>query len=251
MATTTKGKPKKPANPLAIECPHCHAPKGQRCVRPGGQTYGGVHSARRGGNPPGRPGILATIGIDDAIVQGILKALSKGTPLEVAAQAAGISRTTLYRWLERGDTDSDDPESKPYRDFRDAAARARAQAGVAYVDAINQVAMGGYTYRTTDVRTGEVTEHVARPDWRAGAFMLERTLAQHFGRRQTMEIGLADGSALRPGERLGNEGGPTDDTSEVEAQLARLRDRHGRMTARQIAPGEDAEGEVVDGEVVE
>ena len=87
----------------------------------------------------------------------ICAALSLGVYLEAAAAFSGIERTTLYRWLKRGEE-----EPGIYRDFRNAVEEARGKKVLRYMQRIEQ-ASGG-----------------ADPDWRAAAWVLERTEPEHY-----------------------------------------------------------------------
>lgn len=115
----------------------------------------------------GRPSKL-TPEVQDRIVQ----AITAGNYIEVAAQYAGISKGTLYRWLQM----ADDPTADDiYRDFRDAVESARSAAEVRNVALIQKAANDG--------------------TWQAAAWYLERTSWQRWGRR-TMVTGDA-GEAIK------------------------------------------------------
>lgn len=102
----------------------------------------------------------------------IVQAIQAGNYIEVAAQYAGVGKTTLYRWLQAAeDPDADDI----YRDFRDAVESARSAAEVRNVTLIQKAANDG--------------------TWQAAAWYLERTAWQRWGRR-TMVTGEA-GEAIR------------------------------------------------------
>lgn len=110
----------------------------------------------------GRPSKL-TAETQDRIVQ----AIQAGNYMEIAAQYAGISKNTLYRWLAM----ADDPDVEDrYRDFRDAVESARAASEVRNVALIQRAANEG--------------------TWQAAAWYLERTAWQRWGRR-TMLTGDA------------------------------------------------------------
>lgn len=59
-----------------------------------------------------------------AVQARIVEAIAGGNYYEAAAALAGISRPTLFRWLEKGET----AHSGMYRDFRNAVLEAEAQA---------------------------------------------------------------------------------------------------------------------------
>jgi transposase len=97
----------------------------------------------------------------------IVQAIQAGNYIEVAAQYAGISKGTLYRWLQNAEDASADDI---YRDFRDAVESARSAAEVRNVALIQKAANDG--------------------TWQAAAWYLERTSWQRWGRR-TMVTGDA------------------------------------------------------------
>src|SRR5918912_2835605 len=94
----------------------------------------------------GRP-----LGLTREVETAICDAVRAGAFLDQAAEHAGVGRSTVYRWLERAESDA--PAEQPFRDFRDALTRARAGAEVGAVAIIRK--------------------HM-RDDWRAAAFYLER-----------------------------------------------------------------------------
>ncbi len=106
--------------------------------------------------------------VQDRIVQ----AIQAGNYIEIAAQYAGVGKTTLYRWLSL----AEDPDAdEVYRHFRDAVESARSAAEVRNVALIQKAANDG--------------------TWQAAAWYLERTSWQRWGRR-TMVTGDA-GEAIK------------------------------------------------------
>ena len=99
----------------------------------------------------------------------VCQAIRAGNYIETAAAYAGVSKDTLYAWLKRGAS----VRSGPYRHFSDAVSAALA---TAEVSAVAAVAKG------------------AGKDWRAAAWMLERTRPERFGPRQRLDIGGAEGA---------------------------------------------------------
>ena len=83
---------------------------------------------RATGKPRGRrPGITAEI------TAAVLAAVRVGAPLEVAAQAAGVSRSTFWDWMRKGDEGK-----KPYAAFSESVRRAEAEVHVVVVGAVRQ-----------------------------------------------------------------------------------------------------------------
>ena len=66
----------------------------------------------------------------------ILDAVRNGAPREVAAQSAAIDDSTLYRWLEQGEADTEHDAASDFREFRDAIKKADAEAEITAITAI-------------------------------------------------------------------------------------------------------------------
>jgi hypothetical protein len=111
---------------------------------------------------------------------------------ETAAAAKGIPAPRFCEWMRQGKSGQE-----PYKTFRDAVTRARAEAEHACVIQLVQTAMGGAVVsRTTEtVQRKDGSTHTttretyARPDAAAAMFLLERSFSEHWGRR-TMQIDM-------------------------------------------------------------
>jgi transposase len=104
----------------------------------------------------GRPDKLT-----DELKARLLEAVRAGVPVEVAAEYAGISRSTYYRWLSLAEEDD------RFRAFRDEVRTAEAEAEV-HATATLRKAMGD--------------------DWRAALAYLERRHPERWGRRRAEEL---------------------------------------------------------------
>lgn len=133
---------------------------------------------------PGRPSKL-TAALSDTIIREVLD----GAYIEVAAQAAGVNVTTLYRWLRRADeaeavalehiTDPAAgldavynhaaPEDWPYLDFRHALKSAEAAAELATMRELRAVAAAG-------------------GKWQAFGYLLERRHPDRWRRRESADV---------------------------------------------------------------
>lgn len=118
-------------------------------------------------------------------VDAILATLRDGSPRVAACTSAGISEDTFARWLKR------------YADFADGVKKAEAEAITRRVARIDKAGEGGallsrrVTYNhKTDVETTEET--YAQPQWTADAWLLERRYADDFGRRDKIEVNIAE-----------------------------------------------------------
>lgn len=116
----------------------------------------------------------------------IIERIRSGIPIETACLSTGVNPSTYYRWVEKGEDrwiDGHLRRATPqYRQFREAATRARAEAesiAVAHV-------LGA-----------------ASSDWRAAAFYLERSHAERWRKRDTVyQAGPADGDPEIPDRRV-------------------------------------------------
>jgi len=187
---------------LTGDCPTCGATHGNECVSlTSGKGNGRPHAARTSDTPkpPGRPNKLTP-----KLTKRICKALRNGTSLTTAAQAAGIGTTTLHTWLNQADLET--PEAEPFREFRDSLLRARAQGAAKLADKINKAGdrkiksqkpllnpLTGYPLRDDE---GQVLwDIVWEEDWKAHAFLLERSWASEWGKRTSVEVSHQDPSA--------------------------------------------------------
>jgi len=109
--------------------------------------------------------------------QRIVAAIRAGNYAEVAATAAGISPSTFYRWIERGQKQ----RSGIHRDFSEAVRKAE---GEAEVEAVARV-------------------RKAMPsDWRACMTYLERRYPKRWRRREVREHTGEGGGPVRVSEAM-------------------------------------------------
>jgi hypothetical protein len=131
----------------------------------------------------------------------LIQAVRGGNYLRTAAAFAGISYSTLRRWLLK----ADDPEAPPeYVVFKEELEKARADAEVAALAKVQKAASEG--------------------DWRAAQWFLERSFPDHWGKTDTARIELVgqDGAPVRmvAGVELNAEGM----TALAQRVAARLRE---------------------------
>ncbi|WP_332010924.1 hypothetical protein [Streptomyces uncialis] len=142
---------------------------------------------------PGRPCLLTPERVD-----AIVRASAVGAATSLAAEAAGVSRATLARWMGRGrdaaetreDGEPADPRDDAYVDLYRRVEQARAQMATQALARVLQAGAGSLileervrTY--TDPVTGQDVEerqvHYLRPDWRAATWWLARVFPEHYG----------------------------------------------------------------------
>ena len=103
----------------------------------------------------GRPSLLTP-----ELQAQVVTAIGQGSYPEVAARAAGLSRTTFYRWMQEGENEDSDK-----RDFWDAVKKAEAAAETTAVETIR-----------------------ADGSWQSKAWLLERRYAHRWRRREDQEV---------------------------------------------------------------
>ncbi len=87
--------------------------------------------------------------LNDEVQRKIVDLVRVGNFLETAAEAAGLERRTVTRWLTRGSEE----ESGPFREFREAVEKAQAE---------------------SESRDVALIAKAAKDDWQAAAWRLER-----------------------------------------------------------------------------
>lgn len=130
---------------------------------------------------PGQDGKQEAVKVSDAI----LETIRIGNYKETAANYAGISTATLYRWIEQGDPDReefrDDPAKQIYREFRDAVEKAEAEAET-FDNAVIARAS-----RETVIKCPKCKQPMTVPgDWHAAAWRRERMAPEKYGRRERL-----------------------------------------------------------------
>ncbi len=177
----------------------------------------------------------------------VVKAVRIGVPLETAALHAGIGRSTLYSWTQRGrrerarldgmQAEGIEPlplaTERPYLDFLDRVEGAEAMAEVYAVATLRDLMA-----KTND---GQVRA-------RAATTLLERRWPQRYSRRERHDVVVA-GAPDAPIEVNVRE----DQRERTTAILAVLLDSGALSAAGLALPAADEaeEGEVVDGDAVE
>jgi hypothetical protein len=96
--------------------------------------------------------------LDPLVTQKVCDLIRAGNYLEVAATAAGIHRTTLYRWMHHGR----DQKRGRYRKFLSQVEKAQAE---------------------SESRDVALVAKAASEDWRAAAWRLERKAPRRYGPR--------------------------------------------------------------------
>src|SRR3954451_19465924 len=96
--------------------------------------------------------------LDPLVTQRVCDLIRAGNYLEVAATAAGIHRSTLYRWMRHGR----DQKRGRYRKFLNHVEKAQAEA---------------------ESRDVALIAKAASEDWRAAAWRLERKAPRRYGPR--------------------------------------------------------------------
>lgn len=207
--------------------------------------------ARRPEGRSGRPRLLS-----EEVESRLVAASRTGVAVELAAEMAGVSRSTFLAWMARGRAEVDareagaepDPEQEEYAALYEKVRTARATAAARAMMNIRRVADGGIVTKVTtrkfrDSVTGDIVEETVEdrtaPDWRADAWYLERQHREYYGKDAVIAV-----------EINGLGGVPAGAADEGAVDLAALAERlEGSLFAVQYPELED--GGVVDAEVLD
>lgn len=160
----------------------------------------------------GRPTVLTV-----EILDRICSLVRVGNYIETAANVAGVSKDTLYRWLKRGARMNRKVEKDPsvevsqqdrmLMDFSDSLLEAVATAEAQDAAIIGRAAAGSAA--VTDPNTGAVLQPAQPGDWRAAAWRLERRNRRHWGRSSILGDETVDAAEelVPPADRKKTEGG--------------------------------------------
>lgn len=207
--------------------------------------------ARRPSPAGGRPRLLS-----DEVEARLVAASRTGVAVELAAEIAGISRSSFLAWMARGRAEVEAresgadprPEEDEYAALYERVRTARATAAARAMANIRRVADGGIVTKVTtrkfrDPVSGQIVEETVEdrtaPDWRADAWYLERQHREHYGKDATVAVeitGLGGGAAI-PNEQ------PVD--------LVALAERLDKTLYAVEYPPELEAGGVVDAEIVD
>lgn len=148
----------------AADRPRCTAltRAGDQCSRRAmpGELLCRVHAGAS--KPVGRRSKL-----DRDVLEELVELAGHGNYREQMARAAGVSPSTLYAWLERGEADLDAGKATIHAELSEALTRAEANAEA------NALA--------------HIRRH-APLDWRAEAWFLERRYPSRYRRRDSLEV---------------------------------------------------------------
>lgn len=110
--------------------------------------------------------------LSEDVQHRVVVLLRQGNYAETAARFAGISPATFHGWRERGEADLDAGMRSEFSEFFEATTRARAEGEATLLQQIRLAAQGAG----------------GKPgDWRAAAWILERTAPDRFGARQELK----------------------------------------------------------------
>jgi hypothetical protein len=208
--------------------------------------------ARRQTPRPGRPRLLS-----EEVEARLVAASRTGVAVELAAEMAGVARSTFLAWMARGRAeieareigDEPDPEAEEYAALFVKVRTARATAAARAMANIRRVADGGIVTKVTtrkfrDSVTGNIVEETVEdrtaPDWRADAWYLERQFRDQYGKDATLAV-----------EITGLSGPAYGADEEGAVDLSALAERLDKSLFAVEYPPELEDGSVVDAEVVD
>ena len=103
--------------------------------------------------------------------------LRNGNYVSTACQANGLGISTFYAWTERGEADIEAGVASVYSEFVEACTRAKAEGRAVLLNTIRKAGVG-------DERKAG--------DWKAAAWILERTNPDEFGPRREVRHATVD-----------------------------------------------------------
>ncbi|MFG3263465.1 hypothetical protein [Streptomyces bobili] len=204
---------------------------------------------RRPNTRGGRPRLLS-----EEVEARLVNASRTGIAVELAAEMAGISRTSFLRWMSLGRAEIEareageehEEEAEEYAALYEKVRTARAHAAARAMANIRRVADGGIVTKVTTRRfrdsvTGEIVEETVEdrtsPDWRADAWYLERQHREHYGKDAVVAVEITG-----LGGQVGDDEQPID--------LSALAERLDKSLFSVEYPPELEDGSVIDAEVV-
>lgn len=101
-----------------------------------------------------------------AVAEAIIESVREGNYLEPSAEAAGVSRKTVYEWVSRGEGTDDRSADPVYVDFAQRYRQAQAEAEQKMVRALSAAAV---------------------EDWRAAEAWLKRARPERWTERQQVQ----------------------------------------------------------------
>ncbi|MEV8344526.1 hypothetical protein [Streptomyces niveus] len=207
--------------------------------------------ARRPQSRSGRPRLLS-----DEVEARLVGASRTGVAVELAAEMAGVSRSSFLAWMARGRAEIEareagekpNPAEEEYAALYERVRTARATAATRAMMNIRRVADGGIVTKVTTRRfrdsvTGDIVEETVEdrtsPDWRADAWYLERQHREHYGKDAIVAVEITGLSGIG----VGPEDEPVD--------LSALAERLDRSLFSVEYPPELEDGNVIDAEVLD
>lgn len=98
---------------------------------------------------------------DEKVRRKLLEAIRLGNYMKTACAAAGIDSSTVYKWIEKGESNDENPDYEIYREFAADLRQAEAEA---------------------EQHAVKVWRSHFYTDWRASKDYLERRFADRWGR---------------------------------------------------------------------
>lgn len=132
--------------------------------------------------------------LTEDLIEEISLLLRRGSYIETAVAACGISKDTFYRWLKDGKNESSDSLQKK---LSDAVMKSLADAEVRDLEVIDKAALGTPDKIATDSegnlildanRNPVIEEYGLPPNWRVSAWRLERRFPDRWGRKAKIEM---------------------------------------------------------------
>lgn len=142
--------------------------------------------------------------LDDDLIKLLCDAKRLGLPSRDIAAFCRVDSGSLLSWARMGRQDKEKGRKTVYAQFFEAYEKAEAERLAQSFLRIHQAAKGGHqaqrittTFTDTDgTQTTTVVEKTAEPQWKADAWMLERTRPDDFAPKSRTELTGKDGGPV-------------------------------------------------------
>ena len=140
-------------------------------------------------NPKGSSPKLTT-----QLIEDVCLLLRRGSYIESAAAACGISKDTFYRWMKNGKSAQGNNLEK---ELSYAVLKSLAEAEMRDLEVIDKAALGTPDRLALDENgkilidtkgNAIVAEYGLSPNWKASAWRLERKFPDRWGRKSKMDV---------------------------------------------------------------
>lgn len=137
--------------------------------------------------------------ISQAICDALASLVAKGNYNVTACQLIGITESTFYDWLKRGQQDIDSDTNTLYSYLFEAIKKAEAASEDEMVQRVRAAALPGVKGKKTKISPDGTTVEISESsgDWLAAATYLERRHPDRWGRRDRTRVDITETKSIQ------------------------------------------------------